>query len=200
MRLTSGKTLEIEIKVKISSIELLEKTLTKAGAKFDCDLVHEDYYYEKPAKLGSFARSDEALRLRVSRNVTARKEEAFVTYKGPKVDTTTKTREEIDVGVADAGKMRALLRALGYKELIVMKKVRKKFHHGDIEILLDRVEGLPDPYMEVEIVAENAGLLDATREKLFTFLESIGISRSASERLSYLELFLQARGGTPARS
>ena len=195
----NGKNLEIEIKSKIASVEGMARKITGAGAVFDCDLVHEDFYYEKPAKLGSFARTDEALRLRISRNETEGKEELFLTYKGPKVDATTKTREEIDVGVADAGKVRRILAAIGFKEVIVIKKIRKHYHHGDVSIMLDRVEGLPDPYMEVEILADDSAALDAKREQLFRYLEGVGIGRGASERKSYLELVLLARAGTPAR-
>ncbi|MEX2684972.1 MAG: class IV adenylate cyclase [Candidatus Sigynarchaeota archaeon] len=196
----SGKRLEIEIKAKIPSVEQLAERITKAGAIFECDLVHEDYYFDKPAKLGSFARTDEALRLRVSRNVTEGKVEAFLTYKGPKVDATTKTREEIDVGVADAGKVRRLLTMIGFKEVIVIKKVRKHYLHGEIGIMLDRVEGLPDPYMEVEIVVDDEATLDARREQLFRYLAGFGIGRDMSERRSYLELVLSARSGTASMS
>jgi adenylate cyclase, class 2 len=194
-----GKNLEIEIKAKIASVEQMARKITGAGAKFDCDLVHEDIYFDKPAKLGSFARTDEALRLRISQNETEGKEEVFLTYKGPKVDATTKTREEIDVGVADAGKVRRILAVVGFKEVIVIKKIRKHYHHGDVSIMLDRVEGLPDPYMEVEIIADDASTLDARREQLFTYLEGVGIGRGASERKSYLELVLLARSGTPSK-
>ncbi len=117
----------------------------------------------------------------------------------PEVDATTKTREEIDVGVADAGKVRRILAAIGFKEVIVIKKIRKHYHHGDVSIMLDRVEGLPDPYMEVEILADDPAALDAKREQLFRYLEGVGIGRGASERKSYLELVLLARAGTPAR-
>ncbi len=195
----NGKSLEIEIKSKVASVEEMARKITGAGAVFDCDLVHEDYYYDKPAKLGSFARTDEALRLRVSRNETEGKVETFLTYKGPKVDATTKTREEVDVAVADAGKVRRILAAIGFKEVIVIKKVRKHYTHGDVSIMLDRVEGLPDPYMEVEILAEDEATLGAKREQLFRYMEGVGIERGASERKSYLELVLLTRAGTPAR-
>lgn len=192
----TGRSLEIEIKAKIASVAEMAERIAGAGAVFECDLVHEDIYFDRPAKLGSFARTDEALRLRISRNETAGKEEVFLTYKGPKVDATTKTREEVDVAVADAGKVRRILALLGFKEVIVIEKVRKHYQHGDVSIMLDRVEGLPDPYMEVEILADDEGALDARREQLFRYLEGVGIGRGASERMSYLELVLSARAGT----
>ncbi len=194
------KNLEIEIKAKIASVDLMAEKISKAGAEFECDLVHEDYYFDKPAKLGSFARTDEALRLRVSRNQTEGKVEAFLTYKGPKVDATTKTREEIDVAVADASKVRRIIAAIGFTEVIVIKKIRKHYQHGDVSIMIDRVEGLPDPYMEVEILVDDEAALDSRREQLFRYLEGVGIGRGASERRSYLELVLSARAGTLSMS
>jgi len=189
-----SQKLEIEIKVKIASIEEMAGTLEAAGAIFGGDLVHEDYYFDKPEKLGSFALTDEALRMRVSRNVSQRIEQCFVTYKGGKVDSTTKTREEIEVGVDDGQKMRDIIKKIGFREIIVVKKDRKNYTMDDISIMLDRVQYLDDPYMEVEIVADDPEALDSTREKLFSFLEQLGFSRDDSERRSYLELVLSSRG------
>ncbi|HME53899.1 MAG TPA: class IV adenylate cyclase [Candidatus Lokiarchaeia archaeon] len=190
----SKKNLEIEIKVKISSIEEMAEQLDAAGAIFSGDLVHEDYYFDKPEKLGSFARTDEALRMRVSRNVSQETEQCYLTYKGGKVDSTTKTREEIEVGVDDGQKMREIIKHIGFREIIVVKKDRKNYTMDDISIMLDRVQYLDDPYMEVEIVADDPETLDVTREKLFGFLEQLGFSRDDSERRSYLELVLSSRG------
>ena len=47
-----------------------------------------DTYFSHPAR--DFAATDEALRIR------SIDQENFVTYKGPKLDATTKTRREID--------------------------------------------------------------------------------------------------------
>lgn len=190
----SKKNLEIEIKVKIPSIEEMTETLESIGAIFGGDIVHEDYYFDKPEKLGSFARTDEALRMRVSRNVSQGTEQCYLTYKGSKIDLTTKTREEIEVGVDNGDKMRDILKAIGFREMIVVKKDRKNYTSGDISIMLDRVQYIDDTYMEVEIVADDPDSLDSTREKLFGFLEQLGFDRDASERRSYLELVLSSRG------
>ena len=190
----SPKNLEIEIKVKIPSIEEMASQLEAAGAIFGGDLEHEDYYFDKPEKLGSFARTDEALRMRVSRNLSQATEKCFLTYKGGKVDSTTKTREEIEVGVDNGQKLRDIIKKIGFREIIVVKKDRKNYTMDDISIMLDRVQYLDDPYMEVEIVVDDPDSLEPTREKLFGFLETLGFSRDDSERRSYLELVLSSRG------
>ena len=56
-------------------------------------MVQIDCYYAHPVR--DFAASDEALRLRqVGEN-------NYITYKGPKLDTTTKTRREIEISLPD---------------------------------------------------------------------------------------------------
>ena len=72
-----------------------------------------DRYFAHPSR--DFARTDEALRLRRIGEFN------FITYKGPKLDATTKTRREIEIGLADgqqaATDAAELLAAIG-------------FHHG----------------------------------------------------------------------
>lgn len=178
----------------VSNEQIIERII-KNGAVFDCDLVHEDYYFDKPTELNSFARTDEAMRLRVSRNETENKEEAILSYKGPKNNDVVKAREEIDIIVSDTAKFRRIFAVLGFKEIIVVKKARKHYTHGDISIMLDRVENLPGMYIDVEILTEDEIALDAKRKQLFHYLKSIGIDWGALESRSYLELVVLAQMG-----
>jgi len=192
----TGNKVEIEIKARIDSIGAMEDRIKKAGGTFKCNLVHEDYYFDRPPKLGSFASTDEALRLRLSRDETNGIEKQFITYKGKKLDGETKTREEIEVPVGDIDAMRRLLVALGYVEAIVVRKVRKLFEAGDIEVLLDKVEHLDTPFIEVEIIGKREDVPRIT-ERLFAYLEQLGIPRDRSERKSYLELIMAALASRP---
>ncbi len=187
----TGNDVEIEIKARIDSIEATEARITREGGVFKCNLVHEDYYFDRPPKLGSFAGTDEALRLRRSRDETNGIEKQFITYKGKKLDGETKTREEIEVPVGDVDAMRRLLLALGFVEAIVVKKKRKLFTAGDIEVLLDEVEYLETPFIEVEIIGKREDVPTITTH-LFAFLERLGIPRDRSERKSYLELVMES--------
>ncbi|MHA1849558.1 MAG: class IV adenylate cyclase [Promethearchaeota archaeon] len=187
------ETMEVEIKVKIGSIEQMITTLEEAGAKFQCDLVHEDYYLDLPEKLGSFAKTDEALRIRNSMNKTTNEHQYFLTYKGKKIDTTSKTRHEIDIKIDNGQDMLELFKKLKFQEVIKVRKERKIFKLEDISITLDKVELLQDKFMEVEILTNNEQV-DAARKKLFKFLADLGFDEKDSIQRSYLELILQARG------
>src|ERR1700688_1176895 len=72
--------------------------------------VQVDRYYAHPAR--DFAQTDEALRIRRIGQAN------YVTYKGPKLDTTTKTRRELELplapGDAGAAGFAELLEALGF--------------------------------------------------------------------------------------
>lgn len=178
--------LEVEVKYPVSEFAALEKRLAEEKAR--CDGVREeaDHYFNAPDR--DFAKTDEALRIR-------RVGEAnFVTYKGPKRDARTKTRTEIEVGLA-AGDRTAvdfmrLLEQLGYQPVAVVRKRRRVYHTQragfDLEICLDEVEGV-GRFVELEIQAPEEQLDDA-REVLLKLAAEWGFQES--ERRSYLELLL----------
>ncbi|MHA1680687.1 MAG: class IV adenylate cyclase [Promethearchaeota archaeon] len=187
---SNERELEIEIKVKIDTIGSMAVKVKNLGSKFCCDVIHEDVYFDMPPALGTFMETDEALRVRISHNITEGTSKAHVTYKGRKLDQETKTREEIDAVVLDGQNMRNIFKRLGYREVMVVKKKRKIFTRDEITITLDEVEYLPDPYMELEIMA-GEGELENKRALLYDFLVALGCSRAASERRSYLELIFE---------
>ncbi|MBD3185679.1 class IV adenylate cyclase [Candidatus Bathyarchaeota archaeon] len=185
-----GLNLEIEVKMKIGSIEVMEKRLITNGAKYCCNLVHEDHYFDTPPVMDSFRKTDEALRVRISRNETDGTEQTHLTFKGKKIDATTKSREEINLQVSDGTKIREILKKLSFQEVIVIRKERVVYSKGDISITLDEVQFLDDAYMELEIIADE-DMVESTRERLFSFMKALGFHRDDSERRSYLELVLE---------
>jgi adenylate cyclase, class 2 len=178
--------LEVEMKFPDADFALLERRLADWHARPDPPLDESDHYFNAPDR--DFARTDEALRLR---RIGAAN---FVTYKGPKVDTQTKTRTEIEVGLepgdAAAGQFTALLLHLGYRPVAELRKRRRLFHTQrggfNLEACLDEVEKL-GRFVELEIVAPDDRLEDARQVLLRTATE-LGLSRT--ERRSYLELLL----------
>jgi adenylate cyclase class 2 len=135
-----------------------------------------DTYFAHPTK--DFGRTDEALRLR---RQGAR---AILTYKGPKIDKTTKTREEIEVDVPDPEAMATILKKVGFTIAMEVRKVRSEFLLADAIVCLDRVEGLGD-YVEVEYRAQD---LEKGRARVSEILVSLDLH--GNERRSYLELLM----------
>jgi len=145
---------------------------------------HEDTYYQHPCR--DFAETDEALRIRVRR--FDGHFEAFLTYKGPKLDSVSKTREEIEVPINDPDEHARILEALGFTEVLTVEKVREKYYvEKGITLTLDEVEGL-GKFVEAEALTDDREKVPALVEKLKSLLESLGVRRF--ERRSYLELLL----------
>src|SRR3954463_14585181 len=80
---------EVEQKFRLADVQAAEAKLAQLGAQFDDSIEQVDRYFNHPAC--DFSQTDEALRLR---QVGA---ENFITYKGPRVDATTKTRQELEL-------------------------------------------------------------------------------------------------------
>lgn len=183
---------EVEQKFRFDRFESLVERLASLGVRFADPVEQTDCYYAHPAR--DFAQTDEALRLR---RVGARN---MLTYKGPKLDATTKTREEIELAVAEgaagAAQTHALLTALGFRPVAEVCKQRRvgrwRAEHRDIEVSLDEVEGV-GKFVELEISTDAADV-PVAREQLARAARELGLVHS--ERRSYLELLLAARGNS----
>lgn len=172
--------LEIEVKARIDDPGRVERRITELGGRFRKEVVEEDLYFNHPSR--DFAVTDEALRLRKTEG------KCFLTYKGPKLDGLTKTREEYSIEVSGWDSSMAILKALGFVEVMPIKKKRRYFSLDDYEIMLDEVEGLGS-FIEVEKRGE-----DYSPQELIDFLEGLGVK--GSETRSYLEMALEKRAGS----
>jgi len=175
---------EVEQKFRVDHSRVMQQ-LETLGVTWGAERVERDTYYAHPAR--DFATTDEALRIR---RVGA---SCCMTYKGPKIDTTTKTRHELELPIAadQADAWAELLAALGFRPAGEVRKRRRKaklpWQAYEVEVSLDEVEGL-GTYVELEIVAD-ARTLDAARDSLASLAAQLGLTDS--ERRSYLELVLR---------
>ena len=190
--------IEVEIKAKIKDPEHIRKLIEKNKGVYRLSLIHDDTYYNMPKGLRDFKQTDEALRIRKS--VEFKKDNKannsttnyFITYKGKKVDNTTKTREEIEIQISEIEGMKNLLTNLGFREVFTVVKERDLyefiFHDKKIEALIDYVPILEQHFIEVELITESLDNVEQNKEILFNFLNSLEIMREESIRKSYLEI------------
>ncbi|HEY4235495.1 MAG TPA: class IV adenylate cyclase [Lacipirellulaceae bacterium] len=180
---------EVEQKHRVADALSLIATLQSRGVLIDDPIVQSDQYFAHPAR--DFAKTDEALRIRSVGNAS------FVTFKGPKLDTTTKTRRELELPLAssdsDGAQFAELLSALGFTPVATVRKQRRKFHiahqGSDVEGALDEVEGV-GTFVELELTADDVSLEAANRAVASLATE---LKLCPSERRSYLELLLSRR-------
>ena len=106
----------IEVEVKARAPEDMAERIAALGATLLAVENHHDLYFNSPQR--DFKESDEALRIRI------KEEGARLTYKGPKLDQTTKSRLERTVKIDDPLQMEQILSALGFVLSAQVKKRR----------------------------------------------------------------------------
>lgn len=174
--------IEVEVKAKINSFEEMEENLRKIGATKTRKEFQEDIYFNSPVV--DFAETDEALRIRTTQE--GDNKNIFITYKGPKIDSQSKTRKEVEMGIEDSEKCADIFEEIGFEKVRAVRKNRQYFEYENFEISLDDVEGL-NPYMEIEIALDDGEDYSEAQDKIFKLFEKLGIT-DGFERTSYLEL------------
>lgn len=177
---------EIEVKVRADHGPVRDR-LRKRGAERVGRVRQVDTYYDHPAR--SFPATDEALRIR--REEPADGESVTrLTYKGPLVESASKTRTETETDVGDAEALDAILRELDFEPAPEVIKERERFAVGEYTVTLDTVEGV-GTFVEVErhgTEDEIETLRDGARDLLW----DLGLDPTDHVRTSYLELVLDA--------
>jgi len=174
--------LEIELKVRISSLEPVRQQLIRLNAQF-CGRIHEhDVYYNAPHR--DFGITDEAIRVRYS------DDHAVVTYKGAKIKTSgLKAREELTTAVESGEIFEQVLDRLGFGKTAEVNKWRENYKLGTMAVSLDSVDEL-GTFAEIEIMAEDDDSdVSLQIEKIS---KELGI-QGEPILASYLELLLSKR-------
>ncbi len=195
-----NKLIEVEVKVSISDPDYYRKKFIKHDGIYQVSFLHEDTYYNMPEGLRDFKATDEALRIRKSieyyksEKKPRGKPKYFITYKGAKLDTSTKTRKEMETQIVNGEILKRILEILGFKEILTVKKERDLYEffykQKKIEVLIDYIPILDQSFIETEILAEKEEQIKEYRELLFNFLSEFGIKKKNSIRRSYLELII----------
>ena len=174
---------EVEQKHRVDDPAALQRRLAERGVKLGPPMTQADEYFAHPCR--DFAQTDEALRIRTVGD------KSVVTYKGPKLDATTKTRRELEFPLAVSNvAFSELLTALGFQPVTVVRKSRRPFdleHQGQkVHGAWDEVDGV-GTFVELELTADEAGL-DRAKQIVASLAKELQFG--PSERRSYLEMLL----------
>jgi len=181
---------EVELKFPVRDPSAVIERVQAEGAVYEATQQQCDVYYNHPSR--NFAETDEALRIRTLNG------QHRITYKGPLVDETTKTRREIEIpigeSVEDGTRFTELLSALGFREVRTVRKSRRLYRMmwktRSVEFCVDDVDEL-GTFVELETIADEADL-NAARDSLRRLAAKLGLENS--ERRSYLRLLLEQDG------
>ena len=171
--------LEIELKVKVPSLDPVREHLVRKNAQ-SCGKVHEhDIYYNAPHR--DFGKTDEAVRVRYTHD------RAVVTYKGPKIKKFgLKAREELNFAVESGDTFEKMLDRLGFTKTLEVNKWRETYKLGTASVSLDSVDDL-GTFAEIEVITENE--TDNPTTQIEKIAKEIGvIGKPILE--SYLEMLL----------
>ncbi len=182
--------LEIEQKYRVANLAQIEAELLQQGATLTDAVTQVDCYYAHPQR--DFAQTDEAFRIR------AVGPQNSLTYKGPKLDETTKSRVEHEVRLADGPDALAacgeILRGLGFTPASIVRKQRRTCELAregfTVEVALDDVRKL-GTFVELEIGVSDDSTADAAKAVLAKLAAEHNLSDV--ERRSYLELIIASR-------
>ena len=189
---------EVELKYRVADGRAIEDRLAGRGACWHGTTEQVDRYFNHPSR--DFAFTDEALRLRSTAAGLA------ITWKGPRLDATAKTRREIELPVAMAAVPAAadalsavpatldrwaeLLEALGFRRVREVAKRRRlatvAWEGAAVEVAIDHVAGLGN-FVELELQADAAGITVAAA-RVESLAGELGCTNP--ERRSYLEMLL----------
>lgn len=136
---------EIEAKLKVDSLETVERRLVECGASFLRETIQMDRYYDTTDR--EMTRTDKALRLRA--DTKGGRERFVLAYKGPKEPDDYKKRVELQTEVSDAEATELLLGELGYAKALAFNKKRRLWQLQGCEVALDELP-LLGVFVEIE--------------------------------------------------
>lgn len=182
---------EIENKYRVADLDAVLEKVEALGGQFTGPVPNEDLYLNHPAR--DFAASGEAFRVR------REGDSVKLTYKGPKLGSEVKTREEIEIEVGSGdgavADFRQLFRKLSFVEVAHVRKDRRTAEvdrSGRIlHVTLDRAEELGD-FVEIETIANDEGDLPSAQWAVQGLAAELGLFDV--EPRSYLRMLLEKRG------
>ncbi|HUT82025.1 MAG TPA: class IV adenylate cyclase [Candidatus Bathyarchaeia archaeon] len=177
-------TTEVEVKLAINDPEELEYSLVEKGAQLEEIVIQRDHYYVHPTR--DFGKTDEALRIREEG------EKFYLTYKGPKIDSKSKTREEIETEISDYIQMNKILEKMGFQKAIIIIKERKIYKFEGVKFCLDQIDALGS-FLEVEKVIDDKEEYIEVQKNLFEKIRLFGLNPEENIRDSYMELVLSKK-------
>jgi adenylate cyclase class 2 len=186
---------EAELKAYANDFAPVIEKLEEVGAELISKRTEKDTYFSHPIR--DFAKTDEALRLREMKDLSGEPSASSIfelTFKGPKIHSGSKSREEYMVKLNEIDEVKEILEQLGCEIVTEVSKIRSMYDYNDYTICLDEVDGLGN-FIEIEKILDTDIELDSTVEAMREIIKDLfGFERF--ERLSYMELLLEKRINT----
>ena len=180
---------EIEAKIRVGDHLAVRAACERNGGEFVGKYVETNWILDRAG--GSLRAAGCGLRVREMEVLKGAPAGATLTYKGARHAGRLKEREEIEVGVGDAGAMLSLLEKVGFVTVLHYRKRRERWIVDGCRVELDEVPML-GAYVEIEGESEVA---------IVEVQGRLGLGGAPHEPASYVRLLLErcaAMGRKPA--
>jgi adenylate cyclase class 2 len=175
------KDIEIELKFQLLNPEAVKKFLS-SNATFQYESYQHDVYYNAPDRdfLANKDNISEWLRIRIEKN------RAQINYKDwqPREKSVKTHCIEYETTIGSYEQLSLILKALGFKKLIDVKKTRRAWLYMDAEVSIDSVEGLGE-YLEVEYKGTRLSDVDTVRNHLHEVVKLLGAQTKGLDLKGY---------------
>lgn len=153
-----------EIKAKVAAVGKLIKSIRQVDDYFiPC---HRDFFAQKP-------HPTEWLRIRTNPDKVIFEYDKSI---NKKANGEQECAEEYETEISNPEEFRKILNFLDFKKVITVDKQREYWDCGDLEIALDKIEGL-GTFIEVEAKGEFASTAEAKKACL-KFLYELGVKNA----------------------
>ncbi|AMQ17991.1 class IV adenylate cyclase [Thermococcus peptonophilus] len=163
--------MEIEIKFRVG-FEDIRRKIEGLGASFIREEVQEDLYFSIPLP--------NLLRVRRITNLG----KAFLTYKFIKDPGRNEEFDELEVEVSDFETTVEILKRLGFRGDLWVRKKRLVYKLDDVTLELSDVEGL-GAFLDIEVMSED---VEYAKRRIWEIAEKLGLSDKDVEPRLYQEL------------
>jgi len=190
---------EYEVKVHVRNVNETSKLLKKEAILLK-RVVQLDIYYDYMKKLFS---KDEHLRLRIEYEAD-NKQVRYIefTWKGPRQGRNIEIRRDISVQVLpnDLKNLKRILEKLGFKPLVIIRKLRERYKMNNIELEFDKqVELIKNgnksiplgSFLQASIETYMQKNHKTIKNKLWKYLHKLGFKHNDWIEKSYIELAIE---------
>lgn len=163
--------MEIEVKFRVD-FDTIKERIEALGASFEGEEIQEDLYFSVPLP--------ELLRVRRVENLGR----SFLTYKYIEDPGKNEEFDELEVEVSDFETAVEILKRLGFREDVVVRKRRLVYKLGNVTFELNEVEGLGS-FLDIEVISDDVG---EAKRRIREVAGTLGLSESDVEPRLYQEL------------
>ena len=180
---------EIEIKARCNDGAVLLQRLTNDSIEVSEPVTQDDRVFGLPGEKGDNINQAPWLRIRIE--TRDGQSQPILTLK--KSVTNQLDSIEHETLVEDASEAEKIIFHLGFEPYVRVNKTRQKARIGDVELCIDRVEGLGD-FIEAEKLTSEDADYESVVAELWTVFEKYGITKT-DEVLDGYDVLIRKKEG-----